>query len=277
MNLSRTAIGLWPLALCLSYCAAGCGGAPGVTPPSAPPPLGGTEWVRIEGGSFEMGSNTGRPHEKPVHTVQVPSFSISKTEVTVAQYRACVEAGACKTPKTDSWCNWGKDDRDTHPVNCVIWHDAKAFAKWTGAHLPTEAEWEYAARSGGKKQAYPWGNEEATCDRAVIDDDGYDKGRDGGCGRDSTWPVCSKPKGNTAQGVCDMAGNVWEWVEDGYQRSYKDAPTDGSAHPSGTLRVLRGGGCVSPAGFARSAYRSGHGPWDRSRSIGFRLVLRPSR
>jgi len=222
-----------------------------------------------------MGSNTGEPNEKPVHTVQVPSFSISKTGVTVAQYRACVEAGACNTPSTSRFCNWGKDDRDTHSVNCVNWHDAKVFAKWAGAHLPTEAEWEYAARSGGKQQAYPWGNQKATCDRAVVINEAGGRG----CGRGSTWPVCSKPKGNTAQGVCDMAGNVWEWVEDAYQRSYKHAPTDGTAQQSGSgsNRVVRGGGYFSTARFARSAYRRLNGPGHRNHDVGFRLVLRPSR
>ncbi|HQC44850.1 MAG TPA: formylglycine-generating enzyme family protein, partial [Myxococcota bacterium] len=154
-----------------------------------------------------MGSND-LSWSRPVHRVTVPTFEMSKTQVTVDQYIACVNVGACTEPDTEDYCNWIKSDRGSHPVNCVSWNQAQAFARWAGGRLPSEAEWEYAARSGGRDWKYPWGDEEATCERAVISEGGN------GCGRGSTWPVCSKPSGNTTHGLCDMAGNVWEWVQD---------------------------------------------------------------
>ena len=231
---------------------------------------GGIEWVRIEGGSFSMGSNDGDSweREKPVHRVTVPTFEMTKTQVTVDQYKACVEAGACTAPFSGGDCNWGQSDRGEHPINCVDWHQAQAYAGWAGARLPSEAEWEYAARSGGRDWKYPWGDEIATCDRAVM----YDGGD--GCGRNSTWPVCSKPRGNTVQGLCDMAGNVDEWVQDWYHSNYEGAPTDGSAweNPAGSSRVFRGGSRYYHAGVVRASFRSFISPGGRSHDLGFRLA-----
>ena len=124
------------------------------------------------------------------------------------------------------YCNWNQSGRGDHPINCVSWNQARTFATWLGARLPTEAEWEYAARSGGENREYPWGDEEATCERAVVYER-YQNPKDGnrGCGRDSTWAVCSKSAGNTEQGLCDMAGNVWEWVEDDWHFSFDGAPS----------------------------------------------------
>jgi len=228
---------------------------------------GGVEWVRIPGGSFNMGSKDFE-WAQPVHRVTVRTFEMTKTLVTVEQYKACVDAGACTAPDTGGKCNWGQSDRGKHPINCVDWYQAQAYAKWAGGRLPTEAEWEYAARSGGRDWKYPWGNENATCERAVMDDGGY------GCGRDSTWPVCSKPSGNTTQGLCDMAGNVWEWVQDWYHDSYNGAPTDGSAweSPTGSHRVYRGGSWNGGAGDVRAAFRYDYSPGLRGDDLGFRVA-----
>ena len=229
----------------------------------------GIEWVRIPGGSFNMGSEDGDSDEMPVHIVMVPTFEMGKTQVTVDQYRACVDAGACTAPSTSEWCNWGQSDRGKHPINCVDWNQAQAFATWAGGRLPSEAEWEYAARSGGGDCKYPWGDEDATCERAVMNDgSGY------GCGRDSTWPVCSKLKGNTTHGLCDMAGNVWEWVQDWYHDSYNGAPTDGLAweSPTGSYRVNRGGSWYFGARSVRAAYRYYGVPRSRYGYLGFRLA-----
>lgn len=224
------------------------------------------EWVKIEGGTFEMGSRTGEKDEQPVHLVQVNRFEISKTEVTVAQYRACVDAGVCSEPDAEDDCNWAESGREDHPINCVNWEQAKAFASWVGARLPTEAEWEYAARSQGQAHTYPWGNAQALCDYAVMDDGGK------GCGQYRTWPVCSKTRGNTEQGLCDMAGNVWEWVADYYADNYDTTPRDGTEHQLGSLRVSRGGSKEELAPYLRATFRTGFGPRDRSEHLGFRLA-----
>jgi len=190
------------------------------------------EYITIPGGKFTMGTTSieeGFEDAKPVHEMAIKTFAMAKTAVTVAQYAECVINGACTEPDTGGYCNWGKTGRGDHPVNCVDWNQAQQYAKFKGARLPSEAEFEYAATSGGKNQKYPWGNEKPTSELAVFN-------------TGITMPVCSRPKGNTAQGLCDMAGNVYQWVQDKYQDSYEGAPVDGSAlEVTGVNRVMRGG------------------------------------
>jgi len=220
----------------------------------------GIQWVMITGGTFMMGAGDVGSSALPRHKVKIKSFQMAMTLVTNKQYKACVDAGACT--KVDWLGPWF--DGDYQPVVGVDWNQAKAFSEWVGGRLPTEAEWEYAARSGGREQKYPWGNEDTTCERAVINAD---------CGYDPTAPVCSKPAGNTQQGLCDMAGNVWEWVQDWYHDTYNGAPIDGSAweSPAGSWRVDRGGCWYNDAGFARSAFRARDVPGNRGDStLGFR-------
>ena len=230
----------------------------------------GLVWVSIPGGRFMMGSNKGESDERPKHRVSVKAFQLNRTEVTVSQYRACVKARQCMKPNTGTYCNWKKQGRGKHPVNCVDWSQARAFCRWAGGRLPSEAEWEYAARGGGKNIQYPWGNQKATCTRAVMDD-----GSGNGCGKDRTWPVCSRTAGNTAQGLCDMAGNVFEWVEDRSHRSYKGARVDGRAWTVGSskFRVLRGGSWDYSAGYVRATYRYSITPTVRIYDFGFRCAM----
>jgi sulfatase modifying factor 1 len=177
------------------------------------------------------------------------SVSLGQSEVTVAQYEACVNAGPCRdTFETGGYCNYGSSRDGEHPMNCVDWNGADAFCQWVGGRLPTEDEW-YAEASARSK--YPWGDTEATCERAVMDDGGE------GCGRESTWPVCSKPAGNSMSGLCDMSGNVWEWT----------------STQNGAGRVLRGGGWVYASQEALSAAgRRSSAPSVRGVSFGFRCA-----
>jgi formylglycine-generating enzyme required for sulfatase activity len=144
-----------------------------------------------------------------------------------------------------------------------------AFCVWAGGHLPSEAEWEYAACSAEQGCLYPWGDAPATCARAVMNDP------DPGCGTPHTAPVCSKPDGNTLQGLCDMAGNAWEWVADDYHSNDPGAPSDGSAwvdSPRGAQRVQRGGSLFNVAEDLRAATRLASDPTQRERYVGFRCA-----
>ena len=231
----------------------------GVPTPSQP-----VEFVTIPGGRFIMGNNGGEEgfeDAKPIHEVSIKTFDMSKTAVTVEQYAECVIKGACTEPGTGDYCNWGKPGRQLHPLNCVDWHQAQAYAKFKGARLPSEAEFEHAATGGGRNQKYPWGNQAPTSELAVFD-------------TNSTMPVCSKPKGNTAQGLCDMSGNVWQWVQDVYKDSYRGVPVDGSAFEgAGNLRLVRGGSYINNvARYLRADIRNIYNPGFRGGYLGFRLA-----
>ncbi|MCK9523666.1 MAG: SUMF1/EgtB/PvdO family nonheme iron enzyme [Proteobacteria bacterium] len=231
------------------------------------------EWIFIEGGTFEMGHVCDPPPEvgtcwtEPVHTVTVPSFYMQKTEVTVHQYRQCVDAGACTEPDTNgigAGCDaattgyaisWIQPRNENHALNCVSWSQADAYCRWLGGRLPSESEWEYAARSGGKDVTYPWGEDEPSCDYAIVPMYNEVRGEwEWGCKRlyTSPQPVCSRPKGNNALGMCDLSGNVEEFVQDAISReeSYPNFnyanpkhPSDGTAYVSNDIyaSLSRGG------------------------------------
>ena len=219
-----------------------------------------------------MGRDGGDDDEVPAHQVSVPGFEINRTEVTVGQYQRCVAAGKCLSPGTGPRCNWEVAGRGEHPVNCLAWEHAEAFCAWAGGALPTEAQWEFAARSGGKAQPYPWGELPADCQRAVMPDD---KGP--GCGQDATAPACSRPRGNSAHGLCDLSGNVWEWVADCWHKGYRGAPVDGSAWTTACKdpgrRVVRGSSFLNgTVDNLRAASRDSSPAAERYHSIGFRCV-----
>ena len=194
--------------------------------------------------------------------------SFARSETTVAQYRACVKAGKCESKhhkdKSDrKSCNWGYGDRDDHPMNCVDWYGAEQFCRWAGGRLPTEQEWEAEAGAGGSRE-YPWGGENPSCTRCIMDDNST-KGSAGsetdGCGEDHTWPVCSKRRGDSVSGLCDMAGNVWEWTSSWYDSDKKS-------------RVLRGGSWVVVIiRTFRASNRLRLPPGPRSYGPGFRCVV----
>ena len=227
-----------------------------------------SEWIALPGGTYQMGSNDGDGDEKPVHSVTLSGFKMARTETTVAQYGACVTAGGCTVAETGGMCNRDVTGKENDPINCVDWNQSKAYCEWAGARLCTEAEWEYAARSGGKSQVYPWGSEDATCQYAVMNDSGAGGY---GCGTGGTMPVCSKAAGNSEQGICDLAGNVWEWVADWYDDYPSDPQTDPTGPASGSSRVLRGGSWYSvSAVFLRASSRGSVDPDDDNDNLGLR-------
>jgi formylglycine-generating enzyme required for sulfatase activity len=203
-------------------------------------------WVKMCGGSFEMGAWHGKEldeDELPLHRVEIPSFEILSTEVTVGSYNACVAEGACIDPMLrediPAFCQNRDDD---HPRGCLEWSQAGDVCRWLSGRLPSESEWEYAARNAGKKNLFPWGDSpEPSCELAIL---GYTDGDP--CGEAGPGHVCSRADGNTPDGLCDMAGNIYEWVQDSYQGDYQGAPDDGSAwEEDGNYRILRGGGINS--------------------------------
>jgi len=190
--------------------------------------------------------------------VSVPAgVEFARSETTVDQYKTCLLARECQSnsheEKSDSKnCNWGYSDRGNHPMNCIDWAGAKAFCDWAGGRLPSADEW-YAEASNEGKRAYPWGNRAATCDNSVWDTDGST----GGCGKNHTWPVCSKTKGNSISGLCDMSGNVWEWTSTATLLDFE----------------LRGASWSSyPVEYLRSSHRFRDSPVSKRPVNGFRCV-----
>lgn len=227
-------------------------------------------WGLIPAGEFQMGSDGSASADPSTQTgapprpVTMRAFQLMKSEVTVALYRRCVEAGECSLPRTGGLCTYGKRHRDNHPVTCVTWQQAEGFARWAGARLPSEAEWEYAARSGGRTQKYPWGDSPATCKRTDYDS---------ACGIEiDTWPVCHRPAGNSAQGICDLVGGVSEWVADWYG-PYSEAPTDGRAQlKPGKDKVVRGRQVSGHFATVATAFRGWYPPGMSLSGLGFRLA-----
>jgi formylglycine-generating enzyme required for sulfatase activity len=222
------------------------------------------ELVVVPPGDFTMGSND-TPYEKPEHAIVIKrAFAIGRREVTFAEWDQCADAGVCKHRPDDH--GWGRGDR---PVINVAWDDAKLFVAWlsqkTGQkyRLPSEAEWEYAARAGTKTPFW-WGREAGT-GHAQCEN----------CGSPTTKQVAVtgsyRPNGF---GLYDTAGNAAEWVEDCWNDNYRNAPKDGAAWTSGDcrLRVLRGGNFLSKATEIRSAARFRYDVDVRYYANGFRVM-----
>jgi len=227
--------------------------------PAAPCPTG---MRLIPTGMFLMGSASGNANERPVHGVRLDAFCMDEAEVTKAEYRAC-EAPGCTTPGTGPYCNWPVPDRDDHPINCVDWNQARAYCRSRGGDLPTEAQWEYAARAGDGR-AYPWGNDTPSSQLC------WNRLPTPG----STCPVRSYPTAPAPLGLYDMAGNLWEWTRDVYGPYSGDAGSyalNPTGPGSGPTRVYRGGSWAGAVGL-RTSSREGFDPTRGDNVIGVRCV-----
>ena len=257
----------------------------------------GPEMVVIPSGSFRMGSPLGeqgrRNNEGPVHRVTIrEAFALGVKEVTRGEFARFVEDTGCsagnrcrvwdggwKGGDGRNWRNPGYGQSDSHPVTCVNWEDARAYARWLsgrtgeGYRLPSESEWEYAAR-GGTRTARYWGE-------SASGQCSYANGAD--ASTDFSWATdCddgharAAPSGSfepNAYGLHDMLGNVWEWTQDCWNGNYSGAPSDGSAWLSGncSLRVLRGGSWGGDPRNLRAAYRGRDDTDSRGHDVGFRV------
>lgn len=257
------------------------------------------DMTRAPAGTFNMGSPDGEgdADEHPQHAVTLSSYCIDATEVTVAAYAACVRAGGCRAARFtvqwsgyseeevqrhNRWCN--REDRADHPMNCVDWNEAAAYCQWARKRLPTEAEWEYAARGGGGYQ-FPWGNTAPNADQvnacghecvALAKRElqmAWSAMYDGDDRAPATAAVGTYRDGRGPFGSMDMAGNVWEWTADRYGPYQGAAMTNPKGPSTGEYRVNRGGGWLTrDAGWIRTANRDGSDPLGRFHDLGFRCA-----
>ncbi len=228
----------------------------------------GVSMALVSAGEFTMGHEWFyASNEKPEHQIYLDAFYIDKYEVTNALYKACVEAGGCTLPQNSSSNTrssyYDNSEFDNYPVVYVDWSQSKAYCEWRGASLPTEAQWEKAAR-GADERTYPWG-EGSDCDKANYSS----------CKSDDTAPVGSYENGKSPYGIYDLSGNVWEWVADWYDSNYyANSPSANPLGPtSGQYRILRGGASgtynyYGPTSYARNKYSQEFGSFN----IGFRCA-----
>jgi formylglycine-generating enzyme required for sulfatase activity/serine/threonine protein kinase len=246
----------------------------------------------VPGGAFRMGADGAAPDQRPPHDVSVAAFALDTTEVTVEAFRLCVDAGACQPsdavhlvsdPDQTTWsthCNWGQPGRERHPMNCVDWNQAQAFCAWAGKRLPTEQEWEYAARGGEEQRVHPWGDAkpagerlnacDAECARMALTHGWKWKPmHDGEDGWPSTSPVGSFAEGQGRWGHLDLAGNVWEWTSSPFC-AYGTKDGDSCSKVN---MAARGGGWASRyPGIFRASFRAKFPREYRAQDVGFRCA-----
>ena len=230
----------------------------------------------IPAGTFTMGSAEDLPNEAPVHKIYLDAYYIGKTEVTNAEYYPFwVESGGIDSEYTPvsyggEFGTWPHiaETRPNHPVIGVAYDSAVAYAKWRGMRLPTEAEWEKAAR-GVKARRWPWGNTfEQRIKNTTIHANVWKQAGT------QLQPVGTYPTGVSPYGAYDMAGNVWEWVSDWYSETfYRRSPDRNPRGPAvGSRRVVKGGSWLNPEVLARCSTRIGQHPAIGTSFIGFRLA-----
>ena len=227
----------------------------------------GMQLVHIPAGEFLMGSNDRDAAESPQHSVYLDAYWIDRTEVTNAMYAACVQAGVCVSPASNASSSrstyFDNPDYGNYPVIFISWDQAAAYCEWAGRRLPSEAEWEKAAR-GENGNICPWGNNAPA--NNLLNYSGLVS---------DTSPVGSYPEGASPYGVLDMSGNVWEWTADWYAYDYyQNSPFENPAGPQeGSKRVLKGGSWYYDTNFIRSAYRFSSDAITRLNDVGFRCAV----
>jgi formylglycine-generating enzyme required for sulfatase activity len=232
-------------------------------------PVDGMRLLYVPAGEFLMGSDDRDANEQPQHSVYLDAFWIDETEITNGMYAECVVSGACTPPITNASSTrdayFGNPDYDTYPVIFVSWSQAQDYCTWAGRRLPSEAEWEKAAR-GVDGRICPWGNQSP--DNSLLN---YNMNFS------DTKPSGSFPAGSSPYAALDMAGNVWEWVSDWYDSQYyQDAPTDNPTGPeSGSRHVLRGGSWYYDLNYIRAAFRFSANDSTTLNDVGFRCALKP--
>ncbi len=222
---------------------------------------------------FRMGNAlpTGSPTEKPQHVETIGGFWIDIHEVSTSAYTACVAAKACTPARTGGTCNYGIRTRSTHPINCVDWYQANAYCSYRGLRLPTEPEWEYAARGGVAGRAYPWGNQSPVGLRSDAGDLPvcWSGNPDAGALK-STCPTDRGAENldKSSTGVFDLAANVREWTLDGWSPNY-------ASPRASVFRVQRGGGWFADvtAESLNGLHRSSNLPTGTAADVGFRCLL----
>ncbi|KAF0108042.1 MAG: hypothetical protein FD146_1340 [Anaerolineaceae bacterium] len=228
----------------------------------------GSDFVYVPPGEFSMGdADAASGDNVPAHTVGLPGFWIQQTEVTNRMYAQCVSLGICEAPAQQAQTpDWFADaEYASHPVVNVTWENARTYCEWISARLPSEAEWELAAR-GTPGQPYPWGDETPSCQRSNY----------AGClDPGETMPVNSYPDGLSPYAAADMTGNVFEWVNDWYAADYyANSPADNPTGPAtGEKRVTRSSSYLSDVGALPVFLRSSLEPDMTRPDLGFRCVL----
>jgi eukaryotic-like serine/threonine-protein kinase len=224
------------------------------------------DMVLVPAGKFVRGSlpGIGTGDEHPRREIELSAFFIDRTEVTQRAYAKCVDDGVCAVPECkDRYTDWKPGLRGDHPVTCVDWNAADKFCRWAKKRLPTEAEWEKAAR-GTDARLYPWGNDPPSCDKANYVE----------CDRKDTVAVGSLTAGASPYGALDMAGNVWEWVADWHAVDYyeKGPDKDPQGPADGKQKIVRGGAYIYSETELLSAGRTFDDPKVRFDHVGVRCA-----